>query len=82
MVGVSACLTDTGRVDNPSSSSKSVLSMHFIEDRMETLLAVASVPTLDHVKLYLVDWGYNTSEEKQKALQHSRIQLISKYQLH
>ena len=56
--------------------TKQSLCIHFIEDRMETLLAVASVPSLSHVRLYLVDWGYNTEKERQLALNHERIQLI------
>lgn len=30
------------------------LKVHFVEDRFETLLAVAEVPELSHVSLYLV----------------------------
>ncbi len=32
---------------------------------------------LDDWKLYLVDWGYNTLEERQRAEANPRIQLLS-----
>ena len=41
---------------------------------------VSAVPGLAHWSLYLVDWGYNTSEERQRAKDHPRITLLSKEQ--
>lgn len=29
-------------------------AIHFVEDRYETLLNIANIPELDHIKLYLV----------------------------
>jgi len=52
--------------------------IHFVEDRMETLLAVAQSPSLgqENVCLYLADWGYNTAAQREAARNHPRIQLI------
>jgi len=52
-------------------------SLWFVEDRMKTLELVAQQSNLDTVKLYLADWGYNTSNERQAAQNHDRIQLLS-----
>lgn len=50
-----------------------------MEDRFETLLSVMKDPTLDCVKLYLVDWGYNTLEQREEAKKLApRIKLIGK----
>jgi hypothetical protein len=51
-------------------------TIHFVEDRYETLVKIASIPALDAVKLYLVDWGYNTVEQREDAKQSKRIELI------
>lgn len=50
--------------------------MHFVEDKMGTLDKVAQDPRLMDWKLYLVDWGYNTPEERARAQASDRIQLI------
>lgn len=62
-----------------SATSALAPEIHFVEDRMETLLAVAQVPGLQesNVRLYLVDWGYNTAAQREEAKRHSRIQLIN-----
>lgn len=52
-------------------------SLWFVEDRIKTLELVAQQSHLDTVKLYLADWGYNTSDERQAAQNHDRIQLLS-----
>jgi len=39
----------------------------FIEDRLPTLLGVLLNPALNSVKLQLVDWGYNTVNEREIA---------------
>jgi phosphoglycolate phosphatase-like HAD superfamily hydrolase len=52
-------------------------SLWFVEDRIKTLELVAQQSNLDTVKLYLADWGYNTSNERQAAQNHDRIQLLS-----
>lgn len=53
------------------------VSLWFVEDRIKTLEIVAQQSNLDTVKLYLADWGYNTSDERQAAQNHARIQLLS-----
>ncbi|MGL5081705.1 MAG: HAD family hydrolase [Microcoleaceae cyanobacterium] len=53
----------------------------FIEDRMKTLLLAQEQPDLDHVRLFLADWGYNTQAERDSAAQYPRIQLLSLDQL-
>lgn len=49
----------------------------FIEDRLKTLHTVQSHPDLEHVRLYLADWGYNTEGDRTMAQQDTRIQLLS-----
>lgn len=41
--------------------------LHFVEDRLPTLEHVLATEQLAHVHLYLVDWGYNTVADRQKA---------------
>ena len=38
---------------------------------------VCKDPKLEAWQLYLVDWGYNTPEERQRAQDNPRIQLLS-----
>ena len=52
-------------------------AFHFIEDRMDTLDAVASDSALDDLRLYLADWGYNTPPQRDRAAQSPRIEVIS-----
>jgi len=49
---------------------------HFVEDRLDTLLRIQAVPELGAVLLYLVDWGYTTREDLDRARELSRIQVI------
>ncbi|KAK9830317.1 hypothetical protein WJX72_010962 [[Myrmecia] bisecta] len=37
--------------------------LHFIDDRVETMLAVQQQPDLKSLQLYVADWGYNTPAE-------------------
>jgi phosphoglycolate phosphatase-like HAD superfamily hydrolase len=46
---------------------------HFVEDRLQTLIRVAGRKSLKHVLLYLADWGYNTSRDREKAESIPRI---------
>jgi phosphoglycolate phosphatase-like HAD superfamily hydrolase len=46
---------------------------HFVEDRLGTLLRVADRPTLQQVRLYLADWGYNTAADRAAAARHPAI---------
>ena len=39
---------------------------------------VAATPSCESWQLFLVDWGYNTREERATALAHPRITLIDK----
>jgi hypothetical protein len=50
---------------------------HFVEDKMSTLHKVIGDDRLDKYQLHLVDWGYNTEEEREVAQQSDRIQLMS-----
>lgn len=50
----------------------------FVEDKLSTLEKVASDPLFTSWGLYLVDWGYNTTNERQRASASSRIKVISK----
>ncbi|KAF5835320.1 hypothetical protein DUNSADRAFT_7552 [Dunaliella salina] len=54
--------------------------MIFVEDKLSTLEKVAKDPKLEGWELYLVDWGYNTVEERARASQHPRIHVISTQQ--
>ena len=36
---------------------------------------------LDHWKLYLVDWGYNTESERRAAKETGRVSVIDKAEL-
>ncbi|KAK9815572.1 hypothetical protein WJX72_006066 [[Myrmecia] bisecta] len=49
---------------------------HFVEDKLATLEKVCQVPQLANWKLYLVDWGYNTPEERKRAHSNSRIEVV------
>jgi hypothetical protein len=49
--------------------------IHFVEDRLDTLLAVEKEPGLDPVRLYLAEWGYNTPDQREAARCHPRITL-------
>ena len=37
---------------------------------------VATLPELAQYQLWLVDWGYNTAEERRRAAASDRIQLV------
>ena len=51
--------------------------IHFVEDRFETLLGVMNTRGLERVQMYLVDWGYNTEQQREEAKRLApRIQLI------
>mmetsp|Transcript_40753 Transcript_40753/g.68249 ORF Transcript_40753/g.68249 Transcript_40753/m.68249 type:complete len:338 (+) Transcript_40753:127-1140(+) len=51
-------------------------ALHFVEDKLSTLQKVIKEPALDDWNLYLVDWGYNTVEEREWAAANDRINLI------
>lgn len=49
----------------------------FIEDRIKALQAVKQQSDLNHVELFLADWGYNLAPERQTAQRDERIHLLS-----
>lgn len=51
--------------------------MLFIEDRLPTLINVITDDRLDHVELYLADWGYNTIADRQHANNIQRIRQLT-----
>ena len=63
--------------DYSIKNDNSIPKVYFVEDRYETLLSVASNNDLNHVQLYLADWGYNTIEQRKDAEIHPRIKLIN-----
>ncbi|MBD1842301.1 HAD family hydrolase [Cyanobacteria bacterium FACHB-63] len=52
-------------------------SIWFVEDRLKTLEAVEKQETLANVELFLADWGYNTTLERQQAKESDRVRLLS-----
>lgn len=52
-------------------------SIWFVEDRLKTLEAVEKQEALAQVELFLADWGYNTTSERQQAKESDRIHLLS-----
>lgn len=48
----------------------------FIEDRLPTLLGVQQNPALTSITLQLVDWGYNTLEDREAAIEQG-IEVIT-----
>lgn len=68
-------------IHSPSKSKPPLYpTIHFVEDRYETLTMIEQLQQqyddLQHVKLYLVDWGYNTETQRQLAAKNSKIQVI------
>jgi len=51
--------------------------IHFIEDRLDTLLRINNTPNLNNIKLYLATWGYNTTKQQQQAKQNPKIKTIN-----
>lgn len=49
---------------------------YFVEDKLSTLEKVASLDHLHNWKLFLVDWGYNTLQERERAAANDRIEVI------
>ena len=52
-------------------------TLHFVDDRLDTLLAARASPNLTARpwKLYLASWGYCTAEEVAEARRHEGIQV-------
>ncbi len=53
------------------------VTLWFVEDRLKTLQSVQQQPDLKDVRLYLADWGYNTTAQQESARNDSTIQLLS-----
>ncbi|KAL4452021.1 hypothetical protein ABPG75_007683 [Micractinium tetrahymenae] len=49
---------------------------HFVEDKFSTLEKVAAMGEMNHYRLYLVDWGYNTAPERAAAAANKRIEVV------
>jgi phosphoglycolate phosphatase-like HAD superfamily hydrolase len=49
--------------------------IHFVEDRLPTLINVASNPASADVKLLFALWGYNTDEDKATAAEQPFVLL-------
>ncbi len=52
-------------------------SMHFVEDRLPTLLEVGEDENLGELQLHLAEWGYATGEHIGQATRHPRIDRMS-----
>ena len=52
-------------------------TLWFVEDRLRTLQSVQQQPDLNQVKLYLADWGYNTSTQREAIANDPKIRLLS-----
>lgn len=74
---VEALMTISGR---PVCQSPGV-RLHFVDDRLDTLLAVAQQQDLAGWNLYLADWGYVTAAELAEAKRLSRIKVLQLKQL-
>lgn len=51
-------------------------SYHFVEDKLSTLEKVTADESMRKWNLYLVDWGYNTEEERERARKNERIEVV------
>lgn len=51
--------------------------VHFVEDRLDTLIRVHANPALQDIKLYFAPWGYATPAECTQAEKHSDIHCLS-----
>lgn len=52
-------------------------NIHFVEDRLPTLLRVLGYPGLKRVRLHYADWGYGTPEELKCATSHAGINVLT-----
>ncbi len=68
---------ETLRLLTANHTSASTPAIWFIEDRIKALQSVKKRPDLNHVELFLADWGYNLAPERQRAQADDRIHLLS-----
>ncbi len=52
-------------------------TFYFFEDRLPMLQKVLNNPKLQSVKLFFATWGYNTQEDKDRAVKNPRIEPIN-----
>ncbi|MGF1568737.1 MAG: HAD family hydrolase [Nodosilinea sp.] len=57
-------------------SSFGTPAIWFVEDRIKALQAVQEQSDLDEIHLFLADWGYNTTTDRDTAAQDSRIHCL------
>ncbi|MEM6717280.1 MAG: HAD family hydrolase [Cyanobacteria bacterium P01_C01_bin.147] len=62
---------------SPPAAAPASQPIWFLEDRLKTLDKVKAVTELADITLFLVDWGYNTAAERDRAIQDPRIHLLS-----
>lgn len=65
-----------GGGDGEGGGEGSCVSFHFVEDKLSTLEKVAADEAMNRWNLYLVDWGYNTEEERERARKNERIEVV------
>ncbi|HAA26809.1 MAG TPA: haloacid dehalogenase [Cyanobacteria bacterium UBA8553] len=53
------------------------VTLWFVEDRLKTLQSVQQQPDMKDVRLFLADWGYNTTVQQEAARNDSTIELLS-----
>lgn len=66
---------------SPPAAASAAQPIWFVEDRLKTLDKVKAVPELNDITLFLVDWGYNTAAERDRAAHDPRIHLLSLSQM-
>ncbi|MDB9525682.1 HAD family hydrolase [Oscillatoria sp. CS-180] len=66
---------------SPPAEASRKQPIWFVEDRLKTLTKVKAEANLQDITLFLVDWGYNTTAEKDSAASDPRIHLLSLSQL-
>ncbi len=64
-------------LQSPPVADPDLLTIWFLEDRFKTLEKVKAEEDLQAIELFLVDWGYNTPQEREKAVEDPRIHLLS-----
>ncbi|WP_204140745.1 HAD family hydrolase [Halomicronema sp. CCY15110] len=61
----------------PPAEAAAPRPLWFVEDRLKTLDKVQADAALNEVTLFLVDWGYNTATERDRAASDRRVHLLS-----
>eukprot|EP00798_Chlamydomonas_sp_ICE-L_P015748 gene15748-21870_t len=76
---------ETAKADTLSKISKrpvcSSATLHFVDDRLETLEAIMKDDRLSDWKLYLAGYGYCNDEERARAKAYDRVRQVSASQL-